>query len=178
MSLNDWDWGALQGADVVNRLLFGLRRPKKKRQILGSDVAGRVEAVGRNVRQFRPGDEVFGDLSGAWGGFAEYVCAPEKALALKAPGMTFEQAAAIPQAALLAVQALRDLGRIRRGQTLLVNGAGGGVGTFAIQIARMYGVEVTAVDSGEKLDMLRGWAHSTSSTTRGRIFPGPAAATI
>ena len=168
VSLNDWDFGALRGADVVNRLLFGLRRPKKKRRILGSDVAGRVEAVGRNVRQFRPGDEVFGDLSGTWGGFAEYVCAPEKALALKAPGMTFEQAAAIPQAALLAVQALCDLGRIRRGQTLLVNGAGGGVGTFAIQIARMYGVEVTAVDSAGEA----GHAPCDGRTARRRLHAG------
>jgi NADPH:quinone reductase-like Zn-dependent oxidoreductase len=155
VSVNDWDLGALHGADLVNRLLFGLFKPKKTRRILGSDVAGRVEAVGRNVRQFRPGDEVFGDLSGSWGGFAEYVCAPGKALALKSPGMTFEQAAAIPQAALLALQSLRDLGGIRPGQKLLVNGAGGGVGTFAIQIAGLDGVEVTAVDAPSKLDMLR-----------------------
>jgi NADPH:quinone reductase-like Zn-dependent oxidoreductase len=152
-SLNDWDWGALQGTPFVNRLIFGLLRPRK--QILGSDIAGRVEAIGRDVRQFQPGDEVFGDLSGDWGGFAEYVCARESALVLKAPGMTFEQAAAIPQAALLALQGLRDKGRIQPGQKLLINGAGGGVGTFAIQIARSYGVEVTGVDSPEKLGMLR-----------------------
>ena len=158
-SLNDWDWGALDGSSFVNRLIFGLLSPKK--QILGSDIAGRIEAVGKNVRQFQAGDEVFGDLSGEWGGFAEYVCAREKALALKAPGMTFEQAAAIPQAAMLAVQGLLDTGRIQRGQKLLINGAGGGVGTFAIQIAKLYGAEVTAVDSAEKLDMLRsmGAAH-------------------
>ena len=152
-SLNDWDWGALQGIPFVNRLIFGLLRPKK--QILGSDVAGRVEAVGRDVRHFRPGDEVFGDLSGEWGGFAEYVCAREDAVALKAPGMTFEQAAAIPQAAMLAVQGLCDVGKIQRGQKVLINGAGGGVGTFAIQIARLYEAELTGVDSPEKLDMLR-----------------------
>jgi NADPH:quinone reductase-like Zn-dependent oxidoreductase len=159
VSLNDWDWEALRGTPFVNRLIFGLRRPKK--QILGSDVAGSIEVVGKNVRRFRPGDEVFGDLSGEWGGFAEYVCAREDALALKPPGMTFEQAAAIPQAAMLAVQALRDKGHLRTGQTLLINGAGGGVGTFALQIARLHGVEVTAVDSAEKLDMLRsmGAAH-------------------
>jgi NADPH:quinone reductase-like Zn-dependent oxidoreductase len=159
VSLNDWDWGALHGTPFVNRLMFGLLSPKK--QILGSDVAGRVEAVGRGVVRFRPGDEVFGDLSGSWGGFAEYVCAREGALALKAPGMTFEQAAAIPQAAMLALQGLCDEGRIRPGQRLLINGAGGGVGTFAIQIARSYGTEVTAVDSSEKLEMLRsmGAAH-------------------
>ncbi len=152
-SLNDWDWGALQGIPFVNRLMFGLLSPKK--QILGSDIAGRIEAVGKNVLQFRPGDEVFGDLSGVWGGFAEYVCARENALALKAPSMTFEEASAIPQAAMLALQGLRDIGRIQPGQKVLINGAGGGVGTFAVQIAKLYGVEVTGVDSPGKLDMLR-----------------------
>jgi NADPH:quinone reductase-like Zn-dependent oxidoreductase len=152
-SLNDWDWGALQGIPFVNRLIFGLLKPKK--QILGSDIAGRIEAVGKNVLQFQPGDEVFGDLSGHWGGFAEYVCAHENALALKVPSMTFEEAAAIPQAAMLALQGLRDIGRIQPGQKLLINGAGGGVGTFAIQIAKLYRVEVTGVDSPGKLDMLR-----------------------
>jgi NADPH:quinone reductase-like Zn-dependent oxidoreductase len=158
-SLNEWDWAALHGVPFVNRLMFGLLYPKK--QILGSDIAGRIEAVGRNVRQFQPGDEVFGDLSGHWGGFAEYVCAREDALALKAPGMTFEQAAAIPQAAMLALQGLRAMGRIQPGQRLLINGAGGGVGTFAIQIAKLYGAEVTGVDSAGKLDLLRslGAAH-------------------
>jgi NADPH:quinone reductase-like Zn-dependent oxidoreductase len=152
-SLNDWDWGALQGTPFVNRLIFGLLNPKK--QILGSDIAGRIEAVGKNVRQFQPGDEVFGDLSGHWGGFAEYVCARENALVLKPASMTFEEAAAIPQAGMLALQGLRDKGRIQPGQKLLINGAGGGVGTFAIQIAKLYGVEVTGVDSPGKLDMLR-----------------------
>lgn len=152
-SLNDWDWAALHGFPFVNRLLFGLLYPKK--QILGSDIAGRIEAVGKDVRRFQPGDEVFGDLSGRWGGFAEYVCAPVDALALKAPGMTFEQAAAIPQAAMLALQGLRALGQIRPGQRLLINGAGGGVGTFAIQIAKLSGAEVTGVDSRDKLDLLR-----------------------
>ncbi len=165
-SLNDWDWGALQGTPFVNRLIFGLLRPKRQKQILGSDVAGRVEAVGRNARQFQPGDEVFGDLSGRWGGFAEYVCAREDALALKSPSMTFEQAAAIPQAGLLALQALRAMGQIQPGQRLLVNGAGGGVGTFAIQIARLSGVEVTGVDRPEKLDLMRslGAAHVVDYT--------------
>jgi NADPH:quinone reductase-like Zn-dependent oxidoreductase len=152
-SVNDWDWQALQGTPFVNRLTFGLRRPKK--QILGSDIAGRIEALGKNARRFHLGDEVFGDLSGRWGGFAEYVCAREEDLALKPASLTFEEAAAIPQAAMLAVQGLRDKGRIRRGQTLLVNGAGGGVGTFAVQIARLHGAETTGVDAGEKLDLLR-----------------------
>lgn len=152
-SINDWDWGLLQGIPFMNRLLFGLLKPRKK--ILGSDIAGRIEAVGKNVEQFQPGDEVFGDLSGDWGGFAEYVCARENALALKPASMTFDEAAAIPQAAMLAIQGLRDKGQIQPGQKLLINGAGGGVGTFAVQIAKLYGVEVTGVDNSGKLDMLR-----------------------
>lgn len=152
VSINDWDWGLLQG-DFINRMLYGLLRPKKK--ILGSDIAGRIEAVGKNVKKFQPGDEVFGDLSGHWGGMAEYVCANENALALKPTGMSFEEAAAIPQAAMLAVQGLIDKGHIQSGQKLLINGAGGGVGTFAVQIAKLYGVEVTGVDNTGKLDMMR-----------------------
>jgi NADPH:quinone reductase-like Zn-dependent oxidoreductase len=151
-SINDWDDGLLHG-DFVNRLLNGLLKPK--RQILGSDIAGRIEAVGKNVKQFKTGDEVYGDLSGRWGGFAEYTCAPEKALALKPASMSFDEAAAIPQAAMLAVQGLLDRGKIKPGQKLLINGAGGGVGTFGVQIAKLYGVEVTGVDSTSKLDMLR-----------------------
>jgi NADPH:quinone reductase-like Zn-dependent oxidoreductase len=159
VSINDWDWGLFQGTTFVNRLLYGLLKPKK--QILGSDIAGRIEAVGKNVKKFKPGDRVFGDLSGKWGGFAEYVCAPENALALKPDGMSFEEAASIPQAAMLAVQGLIDKGEIRTGQRLLINGGGGGVGSFAIQIAKLYGVEVTAVDSPAKQGMLRslGAAH-------------------
>jgi NADPH:quinone reductase-like Zn-dependent oxidoreductase len=152
VSINDWDLGLLRG-DFINRLLNGLLKPKKK--ILGSDIAGRVEAVGNNVTRFKTGDDVYGDLSGSWGGFAEYVCARESALALKPAGMRFEEAAAIPQAAMLAVQGLIDKGKIHRGQKLLINGAGGGVGTFGVQIAKLYGVEVTGVDSTGKLDMLR-----------------------
>lgn len=172
-SVNDWDVGALRGTPFVNRVLFGLLKPKKR--ILGSDIAGRIEAVGKDVLQFQPGDEVFGDLSGDWGGFAEYVCARENALVLKPASMTFEQAAAIPQAALLALQGLRDKGHIQPGQRLLLNGAGGGVGTFAIQIARLYGAEVAAVDSGEKLDMLRslGAAHVIDYTRDDFTKAGP-----
>ena len=152
VSINDWDWGLLHG-DFINRLLNGLGKPKKK--ILGSDIAGRIETVGKNVTQFKPGDEVYGDLSGHWGGFAEYVCARENSVAVKPPSMSFADAAAIPQAAMLAVQGLIDKGKIREGQKLLINGAGGGVGTFGIQIAKLYGVEVTGVDNAGKLDMLR-----------------------
>jgi NADPH:quinone reductase-like Zn-dependent oxidoreductase len=151
-SVNDWDWGLLQ-ADWFNKLMSGWSKPK--RQIIGSDIAGRVETVGKNVQKFRPGDEVFGDLSGRWGGFAEYVCAPEKSLAIKSPAMTFEEAAAIPQAGMLMVQGLIDKGKIQKGEKVLFNGAGGGVGTFGIQVAKLYGAEITAVDSAEKLDMLR-----------------------
>ena len=154
-SINEWDWGALHGTDVVNRVIFGLLKPKKGKQVLGSDIAGTVEAAGRNVVRFRPGDEVFGDLSGTWGGFAEYVCAREKALALKSPGMSFEQAAAIPQPAMLAVQGLRDAVTIRPGQKVLINGGGGSTGVFAIQLAKLYGAEVTAIDSAAKLELMR-----------------------
>jgi NADPH:quinone reductase-like Zn-dependent oxidoreductase len=152
VSINDWDFGLLEG-DFINRLLNGLLKPKRK--ILGSDIAGRIEAVGKNVTQFKTGDDVYGDLSGRWGGFAEYTCTPEKALALKPAAMSFEEAAAIPQAAMLAAQGLIDKGKIHPGQKLLINGAGGGVGTYAVQIAKLYGVEVTGVDSTNKLDMLR-----------------------
>src|SRR5688572_14614022 len=152
-SVNDWDWGLLRGAPV-NRMLSGLVTPRV--HILGGDIAGRVEAVGGEVKAFQPGDEVYGDLCmSGFGAFAEYACAPEAALAHKPAGMTFEQAAAIPQAGMLAVQGLIDVGRITSGQKVLLNGAGGGVGTFALQIAKLYGVEVTAVDKPGKLDMLR-----------------------
>jgi len=154
-SVNDWDWGLLRGTPFLNRLVVsGLLKPKYK--ILGCDIAGRVEAVGGNVKQFHPGDEVFGDISGCnWGGFAEYVCARENALALKPASMTFEEAAAVPQAAVLALQGLRDKRQIQPGQKVLINGAGGGAGTFAVQIAKVFGAEVTGVDSTRKLDIMR-----------------------
>ena len=152
VSINDWDWGLLHG-DFINRLLNGFTKPKRK--ILGSDIAGQIETVGKNVTKFKTGDNVYGDLSGQWGGFAEYTCAGEKKLALKPSGMSFQEAAAIPQAAMLAVQGLIDKGNIHPGQRLLINGAGGGVGTFAVQIAKLYGIEVTGVDCTSKLDMLR-----------------------
>jgi len=154
VSINDWDWGLLIGKPFMNRLFFGLLRPKIR--ILGSDIAGQVEAVGINAKQFHPGDEVFGDLSGyGFGGFAEYVCARENALVSKPANMTFEQAAATPQAAILALQGLRDRMEIKQGQRVLINGAGGGAGTFAIQIAKSFGAEVTGVDSTLKLNVMR-----------------------
>jgi NADPH:quinone reductase-like Zn-dependent oxidoreductase len=152
VSLNDWDLGLLHG-DFINRILNGRRTPGIK--ILGSDIAGRIETIGKKVKNFKPGDEVFGDVSGRWGGLAEYVCAPENALALKPRSMTFQQAAAIPQAGMLAVQGLLDKGRLQSGQNILINGAGGGVGTFGVQIAKLYGVEITGVDSAPKLPLLR-----------------------
>ena len=153
VSINDWDLGLLRGCDVINRLINGLFKPKIK--ILGSDISGRIEAVGKDVKQFHIGDEVYGDLSGTWGGFAEYVCARENALALKPANMSFEEAAAIPQAAMLAIQGLRDNGHLQTGQKILINGAGGGVGTFAVQLAKLYGAEVTGVDKAAKFDLMR-----------------------
>lgn len=154
-SANRGDWEILRGRPFIVRLVgYGLLTPKHN--ILGADIAGRVEAVGRNVTQFQPGDEVFGDLYGSgFGAFAEYACARQDALALKPESMTFEEAAAVPQAALIALQGLRDKGQIQAGQKVLINGAGGGVGTFAVQIAKSFGAEVIAVDSASKLDMLR-----------------------
>ena len=154
-SINSWDWELLRGTPFINRLAFGILRPKKI-NILGCDIAGQVEAVGKRVKRFQPGDEVFGDLSRCgWGGYAEYLCAPENALTIKPASMSYEQAASIPQAALLALQGLVDKGDVHRGQKVLINGAGGGAGTFAIQIAKHYGAEVTAVDSTSKLKMMR-----------------------
>ncbi len=152
-SINDWDWGLLRGKPFANRVMFGLLKPKK---ILGCDIAGRVEAIGKNVKQFQPGDNVFGDISGGnWGGFAEYACARENEIALKPVSMSFEEAAAIPQAGALALQSVYDKAQIQSGQKVLINGAGGGAGTFAVQIAKSLGAEVTGVDSTRKLNMMR-----------------------
>jgi NADPH:quinone reductase-like Zn-dependent oxidoreductase len=152
-SVNSWDWDLIRGKPFIVRF-EGLLKPKYK--ILGADIAGLVEAIGRNVTQLKPGDAVFGDISGCgWGGFAEYVCVPEHVLALKSARMTFEEAAAVPQAAVLALQGLHVNGLIHRGQKVLINGAGGGLGTFAVQIAKSFGAEVTGVDTTRKLDMIR-----------------------
>jgi len=172
-SVNLGDWELLTGKPLYCTVLAQLFAPKPRRdvasserkrgifkpkyEILGSDIAGHVEAVGRSVTQFRSGDEVFGDcgISG-FGAFAEYVCVPEKAVLVPKPArMTFEQAAAIPQAAFIALKALRDKARVQPGQKVLINGAGGGAGTFAVQIAKSHGAEVTGVDGPSKLDMLR-----------------------
>ena len=151
-SINSWDLGMVTGEPFVFRF-WGLWKPKHKTP--GADVAGVVEQVGRNVSKFKPGDEVFGDLAECgWGAYAEYVSAPDKAFLLKPADMSFEQAASIPQAGALAAQALVTEGRIRSGQKVLINGAGGGVGTFGVQIAKAYGAEVTVVDNASKLDIL------------------------
>ncbi len=151
-SINDWDMSLMKG-DWVNRMLNGFFKPK--RIILGSDIAGEVEAVGSKVARFKPGDHVYGDLSDRWGGFAEYVCATEPMLALKPAGMSFEHAAAIPQAAMLAVQGLIDCGNLQSGQSLLINGAGGGVGVFGLQIAKTFGATVTGIDTTGKQEHMR-----------------------
>jgi NADPH:quinone reductase-like Zn-dependent oxidoreductase len=153
-SVNAADYHIMRADPFIMRLFYGLLKPKHK--IPGGDIAGRVEAVGRNVKQFQPGDEVFGDLNGfGFGGFAEYVCAPENALALKPVSITFEEAAAVPMAAVAALQGLRDKGKIQPEQKVLINGASGGAGTFAVQIAKSFGAEVTGVCSTRNLDMVR-----------------------
>lgn len=153
-AVNAGDWRLLRGKPFLIRLSFGLLKPKH--QILGADMAGQVEVVGRNVRKFKPGDEVFGDLSGCGrGAFAEYVCAPEDVLVMKPDCVAFEQAASVPTAAVTALQGLRDKGQIRPGQKVLINGAAGGVGMFAVQIAKSFGAEVTGVCSTRNVDMVR-----------------------
>jgi NADPH:quinone reductase-like Zn-dependent oxidoreductase len=151
-SVNAYDWHLLT-ADIFLVRLMGGGLLKPKDTIPGADIAGRVEAVGRNVTQFRPGDEVFGDIG--HGGYAEYVCASESKLALKPANLSFEEAAAVPMAALTALQGLRDEGQIHPGQKVLINGASGGVGTFAVQIAKSFGAQVTAVCSPRNLDQAR-----------------------
>ena len=154
-SLNVGEWYFLTGKPFVVRLdPGGLRKPNIN--ILGGDVAGRVEAVGKDVKQFQTGDEVFGDISNSgMGAFAEYVSAPEDVLALKPDNLSFEEAAAVPSAAVTALQGIRDSGGIQPGQKVLINGASGGVGTYAVQIAKHFGAEVTAVCSTGKIDMVR-----------------------
>jgi NADPH:quinone reductase-like Zn-dependent oxidoreductase len=154
-SINYGDKALVKGKPWTVRLMgYGLLKPKYK--VLGTDIAGQVEAVGSNVKISQPGDEVFGDISEyGFGAFAEYISVPEEALTLKPANLTFEQAAAVPQAAVVALQGLRDHGQIRSGQKVLINGASGGVGTFAVQIAKAFGAEVTGVCSARNLDLVR-----------------------
>ena len=148
------DNALVRGKPFIARLSSGLLKPKHK--IPGIDIAGQVEAAGRNVKQFQPGDEIFGDIGDfGFGAYAEYVSVPENALAPKPVNMTYEEAAAVPQYAVVALQGLRDKGQIQPGQKVLINGASGGIGTFAVQIAKSFGAEVTGVCGTRNLDMVR-----------------------
>jgi NADPH:quinone reductase-like Zn-dependent oxidoreductase len=149
-SVNPLDWRLMKGEPRIMRLFFGLTKPRMGRP--GVDAAGQVEAVGRNVTQFKPGDEVFGMCRGA---FAEYACAAESKLAIKPDNVTFEQAASVNVAGLTALQGLRDKGKIQPGSRVLINGAAGGVGTFAVQIAKSFGAHVTGVCSTRNIDLVR-----------------------
>jgi NADPH:quinone reductase-like Zn-dependent oxidoreductase len=149
-SVNPYDWHFIRGTPYIMRLGIGLRKPKVTR--IGVDFAGMVEAVGKNVTQFKPGDEVFGGKTGA---FAEYVCVSEKGVVLKPANITFEQAGSVQIAGLTALQAVRDKAKVQPGQKMLINGASGGVGTFAVQIAKSFGADVTGVCSTRNLDMVR-----------------------
>lgn len=155
VSINSWDWDWLTGKPIEYRLLSGLIKPKST-MLHGCDIAGKIEAVGKKVKNFHIGDEVFGDLSeGGSGAFAQYTCACENEFMLKPAAMTFEEAACLPHGGNLAVQGLIDYGKIKIGQTVLINGGGGSTGTLAIQLAKLFDTEVTAVDRTEKLDMMR-----------------------
>lgn len=152
-AVNDYDWGIISGKPYVYRLLFGLTKPK--RPIPGMELAGVVESVGNSVTHLKNGDEVYGDISNyGFGSFAEYICVNEKAVVLKPGMMSFEDAAAIPHASMLAYQAIIEKGEIKPGQKILINGAGGGLGTFGLQIAKTFNAEVTGVDTTEKLEMM------------------------
>ncbi len=151
-TINDYDWCITTGKPFAYRLYFGIFSPKKKLMIPGMEVAGIVEQVGENATKFKVGDAVYGDLSDfGYGSFAEFLCIDEKALAHKPDNMSFEEATSIPHAAMLALQGLRDVGQIKDRQKILINGGGGGVGSFGLQIAKLYKADVTGVDTGEKL---------------------------
>jgi NADPH:quinone reductase-like Zn-dependent oxidoreductase len=152
VSLNRSDWEALQGKPAYARITGPLR---PRHHILGSDIAGRVEATGRTTTRFQPGDEVFADILSSMGGFAEYVCVPERALAPMPAGMSYEEAAALPQAGAIALQGIWDTGQVQAGEKVLINGAGGGSGMYAVQLAKLGGAEVTGVDNPEKLEFVR-----------------------
>jgi NADPH:quinone reductase-like Zn-dependent oxidoreductase len=172
-SVNAADWHCLRGKPLFSRATLGLRRPKHR--ILGVDIAGRVEAVGSGVTRFQPGDEVYANLlDHGYGGFAEYVSAPVDVVSVKPANLSFEEAAAVPMAAVTALQGLRHHGDIRPGQNVLINGASGGVGTFAVQIATSYGAEVTGVTSTRNLDLVRslGADHVVDYTTTDVVGSG------
>jgi len=165
-SVNPADWHSMRGKPIFSRATLGLMRPKHK--ILGVDIAGQVEAVGSGATRFKPGDEVFANiLDHGFGGFAEYVSVPVDVVSLKPANLSFEEAAAVPMAAVTALQGLRHHGAIQPAQKVLINGASGGVGTFAVQIAKSYGPEVTGVTSGRNMDLVRslGADHAVDYTT-------------
>jgi len=154
ISVNPADWHSMRGKPVFSRATLGLLRPKH--QILGVDIAGQVEAVGSSVTRFKPGDEIYANLlDHGYGAFAEYVSVPVDVMSLKPANLSFEEAAAVPMAAVTALQGLRHHGEIQPGQKVLINGACGGVGSFAVQIAKSYGPEVTGVTSTRNLDLVR-----------------------
>ena len=172
-SVNAADWHVLRGRPLFSRATLGLLRPKH--QILGVDIAGQVEAVGSGVTRFQPGDEVYANLlDHGYGGFAEYVSAPVDVMSLKPPSLSFEEAAAVPMAAATALQGLRRHGELQPGQRVLINGASGGVGTFAVQLAKAYGAEVTAVTSTRNLELVRslGADHVLDYTTTDALGGG------
>ena len=153
-AINDYDWGMIRGKPYLYRLIFGISRPK--RQIPGMELSGTVEALGPGARLFKKGDEVYGDISeNGFGSFAEYVCVDERAVVKKPAKMSFEEATAIPHASMLAFQGLFDKGNLQNGQNILINGAGGGVGMFALQIAKLHECQVTGVDTAEKQEMMK-----------------------
>jgi NADPH:quinone reductase-like Zn-dependent oxidoreductase len=155
VSINSWDWDMLTGKPFEYRFFSGLLKPKSTK-LHGCDIAGQIEAVGKNVKHFKVGDEVFGDIAeGGWGAFAEYTRACENKLILKPSSMTFEEAACLSHGGNLAVQGLIDFGQIKSGQKVLINGGGGSTGTLAIQLSKLFEVEITGVDRTEKLDMMR-----------------------
>jgi len=155
ISINSWDWEWLIGKPFEYRILSGLFKPKHEK-LHGCDIAGKVEKVGKNVVNLKVGDEVFGDISDSgWGAYSEYVCVSENQLKIKPLNMTFEQAACLSHGGNLAVQGLIDYGKIKSGQKVLINGGGGATGTLAIQIAKLFDVELTAVDNTAKLDAMR-----------------------
>jgi NADPH:quinone reductase-like Zn-dependent oxidoreductase len=172
-SVNAADWHVLRGKPLFSRATLGLLRPK--RQVLGVDIAGQVEAVGSGVTRFQPGDEVYANLlDHGYGGFAEYVSAPVDVMSLKPPSLSFEEAAAVPMAAATALQGLRRHGELQPGQRVLINGASGGVGSFAVQLAKAYGAEVTAVTSTRNLELVRslGADHVLDYTTTDALGGG------
>ncbi|MEO8425074.1 MAG: NAD(P)-dependent alcohol dehydrogenase, partial [Actinomycetota bacterium] len=174
VSVNPADWHCMRGKPVFSRATLGLLGPKH--QILGSDIAGQVEAIGSGVTRFEPGDEIYADLlDHGHGGFAEYVSVPVGAASVKPANLSFEEAAAVPMAAVTALQGLRHHGEIQPSQKVLINGASGGIGTFAVQIAKSYGAEVTGVTSTRNLDLVRslGADHVVDYTTTDFVGSGP-----